>query len=230
MAITQAICEYRAQNGVTGPLFLAKDTHALSEPAFVSALEVLAANGVGCDDRRRIWDTRPHRRYLMRCLPTIAIERRAFRRHRDHAVTQPAGGWRIQVQPAQRRSCRYDRDQGYREPRERSDGARIRDNRRVCRFARALRRHDASIRLCFGLRRSIWRTSSIWTQFVAPGCDCGGSARRGRCRVLGSYQRASETRSRDSESPMSIRRSGSCRSIGMARFAWIARLPMRWPA
>lgn len=46
LAISQAICEYRAQNGVTGPLFLAKDTHALSEPAFVSALEVLAANGV----------------------------------------------------------------------------------------------------------------------------------------------------------------------------------------
>ena len=45
-SITQAICEYRAQNGITGPLFLAKDTHALSEPAFVSALEVLAANDV----------------------------------------------------------------------------------------------------------------------------------------------------------------------------------------
>jgi phosphoglucomutase len=46
LAITQAICEYRAQNGTDGPLFLAKDTHALSEPAFASALEVLAANGV----------------------------------------------------------------------------------------------------------------------------------------------------------------------------------------
>ena len=46
LAITQAICEYRAANGADGPLFLAKDTHALSEPAFVSALEVLAANGV----------------------------------------------------------------------------------------------------------------------------------------------------------------------------------------
>src|SRR5271165_3497953 len=43
LAITQAICEYRGKNG---PLFLAKDTHALSEPAFASALEVLAANGV----------------------------------------------------------------------------------------------------------------------------------------------------------------------------------------
>src|SRR5215469_409961 len=46
LAITQAICEYRAGQGIGGPLFLAKDTHALSEPAFASALEVLGANGV----------------------------------------------------------------------------------------------------------------------------------------------------------------------------------------
>ncbi|MBV9300548.1 MAG: alpha-D-glucose phosphate-specific phosphoglucomutase [Acidobacteriaceae bacterium] len=46
LAITQAIYEYRRQQGTTGPLFLAKDTHALSEPAFVTALEVLAANTV----------------------------------------------------------------------------------------------------------------------------------------------------------------------------------------
>src|SRR3569832_1093476 len=41
LAITQAICQYRTENGVDGPLFLAKDTHALSEPAFATALEVL---------------------------------------------------------------------------------------------------------------------------------------------------------------------------------------------
>ncbi len=46
LAITQAICRYRAEQGVTGPLFLGMDTHALSEPAMVSALEVLAANAV----------------------------------------------------------------------------------------------------------------------------------------------------------------------------------------
>lgn len=46
VAITQAIVEYRAGQGITGPLFLGKDTHALSEPAQNSALEVLAANGV----------------------------------------------------------------------------------------------------------------------------------------------------------------------------------------
>jgi phosphoglucomutase len=46
LAITQAICSYRKQQRTDGPLFMGKDTHALSEPAFVSALEVLAANDV----------------------------------------------------------------------------------------------------------------------------------------------------------------------------------------
>ena len=46
LAITQAICDYRAMKGIDGPLFVAMDTHALSQPAFESALEVLAANGV----------------------------------------------------------------------------------------------------------------------------------------------------------------------------------------
>jgi phosphoglucomutase len=45
-AITQAICDYRHDESITGPLFLAQDTHALSEPAFATALEVLAANNV----------------------------------------------------------------------------------------------------------------------------------------------------------------------------------------
>jgi phosphoglucomutase len=45
-AITQAICDYRRQESISGPLFLAQDTHALSEPAFATALEVLAANGI----------------------------------------------------------------------------------------------------------------------------------------------------------------------------------------
>ena len=46
VAATQAICEYRAASGIDGPLYLGVDTHALSEPAQVSALEVLAANDV----------------------------------------------------------------------------------------------------------------------------------------------------------------------------------------
>ncbi|HEX4376539.1 MAG TPA: phosphoglucomutase (alpha-D-glucose-1,6-bisphosphate-dependent) [Steroidobacteraceae bacterium] len=46
LAITQAICEYRKGQKIDGPLFIGADTHALSEPALASALEVLAANGV----------------------------------------------------------------------------------------------------------------------------------------------------------------------------------------
>jgi phosphoglucomutase len=45
LAITQAICLYRKRQSIDGPLFIGVDTHALSEPAFASALEVLAANG-----------------------------------------------------------------------------------------------------------------------------------------------------------------------------------------
>ncbi len=46
LAISQAIAEYRREQGIDGPLFLGMDTHALSEPAFITAVEVLAANGV----------------------------------------------------------------------------------------------------------------------------------------------------------------------------------------
>jgi phosphoglucomutase len=46
LATSQAICEYRAEQGTDGPLYLGRDTHALSEPAFRTAIEVLVANGV----------------------------------------------------------------------------------------------------------------------------------------------------------------------------------------
>jgi phosphoglucomutase len=46
LAISEAICRYRTRSGITGPLFVGKDTHALSEPALASALEVFAANDV----------------------------------------------------------------------------------------------------------------------------------------------------------------------------------------
>ena len=46
LAVCQALCEYRQQQGISGPLFIGKDTHALSEPAEATAIEVFAANGV----------------------------------------------------------------------------------------------------------------------------------------------------------------------------------------
>ena len=57
LAITQAICEYRAAEGITGPVFLGKDTHAFPGVAQQTALEVLAANGSGDDDSgaRRVY-------------------------------------------------------------------------------------------------------------------------------------------------------------------------------
>ena len=45
LAISQAICEFRKSQGTTGPLYLGMDTHALSEPALYTAIEVFAANG-----------------------------------------------------------------------------------------------------------------------------------------------------------------------------------------
>src|ERR1035438_9395258 len=46
LAISQAVCDHRQAAGITGPLFIGIDTHALAEPALVSALEVFSANGV----------------------------------------------------------------------------------------------------------------------------------------------------------------------------------------
>src|SRR5690554_1285831 len=46
LAMSQAICGYRAEQGITGPLMLGKDTHALSDAAFITALEVFIANGI----------------------------------------------------------------------------------------------------------------------------------------------------------------------------------------
>ena len=54
LAITQAVCEFRKAQGTAGPLYLGKDTHALSDPAQDTALEVLAANDVHV-----LWSKRP---------------------------------------------------------------------------------------------------------------------------------------------------------------------------
>src|SRR5262245_34462758 len=80
LATTQAICEYRASQGIDGPLYLGADTHALSEPAQVSALEVLAAN-----DIRVLLDAR--RGYT----PTPAVSR-AILSHNAGASSARADG------------------------------------------------------------------------------------------------------------------------------------------
>ena len=124
LATTQAICEYRAAHGIDGPLYLGADTHALSEPAQVSALEVLAANEV-----RVMVDARGG------YTPTPAVSRAILahnasspgpsrRRDRGHALAQPAAGRRVQVQPARRRPGRHRYHQADPGPGERTAGRR----------------------------------------------------------------------------------------------------------
>lgn len=84
LAMTQAVCEYRAAAGITGPLYLGRDSHALSEPAFRSALEVLAANGV----TTCIQDAATPAQALT---PTPAISR-AILKHNQHSGTPRADG------------------------------------------------------------------------------------------------------------------------------------------
>ncbi len=80
LATTQAICDYRKDQGYTGPLFIGRDTHGLSEPAWATALEVLAANDVtvlvDADDRYT---------------PTPAVSHAIIRANRGKPLDQPAG-------------------------------------------------------------------------------------------------------------------------------------------
>ncbi len=109
LAISQAICHYRSGRGITGPLYIGIDTHALSEPALASALEVFAANAVDVmiDARGGYTPT-----------PVVSHAILAYNKNRTSGladgivitpVAQSARGWRLQVQPAEWRPGRYRR-------------------------------------------------------------------------------------------------------------------------
>ncbi len=115
-----------APRAPTARSIMGKDTHALSGPAQRTALEVLAANGVETIIQRDDGFT-----------PTPVISRAILvynrgrtehlgRRHCHHAVAQPAGGRRLQVQPDQRRPGRHRRDPVDREPGQRTSAERQR--------------------------------------------------------------------------------------------------------
>ncbi len=94
LAISQAICEYRKSKGIDGPLFIGFDTHALSQPAFENALEVLAANGVetmiATGGEFTPTPAISHA-ILVSQLHKAGPHQRPRRWHRDHAVAQSAG-------------------------------------------------------------------------------------------------------------------------------------------
>lgn len=89
LAISQAICEYRALQGIGGPLFLGADTHALSEPATVSALEVFAANDVDVLVDSRAGYT-----------PTPAVSRAILAHNAQHGFTGAASADGVVVTPS----------------------------------------------------------------------------------------------------------------------------------
>ncbi|MGN8027474.1 phosphoglucomutase (alpha-D-glucose-1,6-bisphosphate-dependent) [Microbacterium sp. 22242] len=89
LATTQAIVDYRAAQGITGPLFLGRDTHALSRPAERSAIEVLVANGVDVRvDSRDAW------------VPTPALSHAILTYNRDRAADDPGRADGIVVTPS----------------------------------------------------------------------------------------------------------------------------------
>ena len=159
----------RAQ-GIDGPLFLGRDTHALSEPAFGHR-----ARGVRRQRRARCWSTprtatRRRRRCRTRSWPTTAAgPARLADGDRGHALAQPARGRRLQVQPAQRRPGRHRRS-----PR----GSRTGPTSCCAAGSRSVRRipYDAGrgprrpLRLPRRLRRRPGRAWSTWTRSAPPAC------------------------------------------------------------
>ncbi|MEI6414580.1 MAG: hypothetical protein WCP34_10015 [Pseudomonadota bacterium] len=106
LAISQAICDYRREQGIDGPLFLGIDTHALSEPAYVSALEVMAANGV--EVMLATHDEYTPTPVISHAILTCNQGRMTGLAdgYRHHALAQSARQRRLQIQPAQRRTGR----------------------------------------------------------------------------------------------------------------------------
>lgn len=83
-AICQALAEYREENGISGPLYIGKDTHALSEPAMMTAVEVLCANGVDVVIQRSDNESKGY-------TPTPVISRTIIRHNRENTEVQADG-------------------------------------------------------------------------------------------------------------------------------------------
>ena len=185
LATTEAICRYRSQQGIDGPLYLGRDTHALSEPAQATALEVLAAHGVQVrvDSGDRPTPTPAH----LPCHPRLepGPARAPGRRHRRHPLPQPARGRRLQVQPAQRRPGRHRHHRlgpGRGQP-----AAPGRAGRRPA-GPRPTRRRPPpgwSATTTWPPTSTTWPPSSTWRRSGAPGCAWASTPSAGRPSTTG---------------------------------------------
>ena len=206
LAITQAICEYRRAQGIDGPLYMGKDTHAVSGPAQRTALEVLAANGVETVIQQDDGVT-----------PTPVISRailvynRGRKEHlADGIVITPShnppedGGFKYNPTnggPADTDVTRWVQDRANELLRAGNAGVK-----RVPFDAAIQGRDHASGRFRPALRRRSARTSSTWTRFAAPAEAGRGSAGRRRAAVLGADQLDLRTGHRRSSIRRSTRR------------------------
>ena len=124
LAITQAICLYRKQQGIDGPLYIGFDTHALSEPAFRTALEVLAGNGVDVMvDAANSYTPTP---VISHAILSLQPRPKAWprRRYRHHAIAQSASIRRLQIRSSTWRTRGYSRNPMDRGACQRSDCGR----------------------------------------------------------------------------------------------------------
>ena len=212
LAITQAICEYRKGRGTDGPLFMGKDTHALSGPAQRTALEVLAANGVETIIQRGRRRTRRRRSSRTPSSSTTAAARTHLA---DGIVVTPShnppedGGFKYNPPnggPADTDVTRWIED--------RANALLARRQRR--RQARAVRRGASrratthAGRLRPALRQRSGATSSTWTPSASAGLQARRRSARRRARaLLGADQRESTASTSTSSTRRSIRPSRS---------------------
>ena len=219
----QAIARYRAAHGISGPLFLGRDTHALSEPAFRTAVEVLAATR---RRRRRRFRGRLHAHAgdLARDPDAQRARRREGGRDRDHAVAQPARRRRLQVQPAAWRPGRHRRhaaDPGRGERAARGRACAASSGWPTSEAIKRARRHDYRSAYVEDL------ATVVDLEAIARRRDPAGGRPAGRRerRVLAGDRGALPARPRRSSTTESTRRSRSCRSTTTARSAWTAPRP-----
>ena len=190
LAVCAALCEYRANEGITGPLFVGMDTHALSEAARATAVEVFAADGLTVMLQEGLGYTPT---------PVVSHAILTYNRGRKDGFAdgvvitpspQPARGRRLQVQPAQRRPRGHEHDELGPKPGQR-DSERGRGEGGAPSFrARAGGRDDAPVRFCDALRGGLGERHRHGRR-RGRGIEnwCGPDGRGGH-RVLGAHRRA----------------------------------------
>jgi phosphoglucomutase len=226
LAISEAICRHRRAQGIDGPLFVARDTHALSEPAFETAVEVFTAHGLEV----RVDAGRGY-------TPTPALSHAILTHNRsgdgptaDGIVLTPSHN------PPEDGGYKYNPPSGGPADTSITKAIETEANRLIeGGLQEVLREPDPEAQVCphdyvaayvDDLLHAI-DIEAIRAAGVRIGADPLGRRER---RLLRRDPRPARARHRGSSTRRSTRRSASCRSTTTARSAWTARRRTRWPA